>query len=579
MFEQLKTMLTKPALYEKGTTELWTDPHISKGMLEAHLHPDWDAATRNHATVQENVKWISKVAPAETYRNLLDLGCGPGIYAEAFHKAGYCVTGMDISERSIRYARASAQEKNLLITYRHQNFITMDFEAQFDLVTLIYFDFCVNSTEDRATIMKNIYAALKPGGLLIIELTMPQHYANRQEERKWEFAKSGFFSDEPHLHLESFLRYDEDSTILKQSILITEQNVRSINIWHHAFTKDEFTHDLNAAGLSVKVVCGNMTGADYNDNGEEMCFIAEKRVLAIPGCEHFTKIEPIHKGWDHENAANDKKYYIETNDNQRLLLRIADVSEYENKKAQSDMLAQIRGLNIPMARPVKLGLCNDGKSVYQLLTWVEGDDIESQLPTLSEVDQYKFGLKAGAVLTEIHTIRAPKGAHDWVASFNTMLQEEMETYRANAKLHCAAGEVIMAYFADSNNTLGTRPQTFLHGDYNPGNLIIMPDNEIGVIDFSCEYGDPCWDIFKVSWRPARYPHFYSGQIRGLTGEPTLAFWLVYTHYFAYGALLALRAPRWAGINNLEEGREIAQDILTWSDNLRNPIPAWYVNGR
>ena len=42
MFTKLKKMITKPALYEKGTAELWTDEHISKGMLEAHLNPTWD---------------------------------------------------------------------------------------------------------------------------------------------------------------------------------------------------------------------------------------------------------------------------------------------------------------------------------------------------------------------------------------------------------------------------------------------------------------------------------------------------------------------------------------------------------
>jgi len=78
MFAKLAAIIKKPALYEKGTAELWTDEHISKGMLEAHLHPTWDAATRNHATVRENVKWICSVAPAEQYLSLLDLGCGPG---------------------------------------------------------------------------------------------------------------------------------------------------------------------------------------------------------------------------------------------------------------------------------------------------------------------------------------------------------------------------------------------------------------------------------------------------------------------------------------------------------------------
>lgn len=41
----------------------------------------------------------------------------------------------------------------------------------------------------------------------------------------------------------------------------------------------------------------------------------------------FTKIYPIHKGW-----SGDKKFYIETKNSERLLLRISDISKYEEKK-------------------------------------------------------------------------------------------------------------------------------------------------------------------------------------------------------------------------------------------------------
>ena len=276
MFAKLAAIIKKPALYEKGTAELWTDEHISKGMLEAHLHPTWDAATRNHATVRENVKWICSVAPAEQYLSLLDLGCGPGIYAEEFHKRGYQVTGMDISERSISYARNSAQEKNLPIKYYHQNFLTMDFKKQFDLVTLIYYDFCTLPTEDRAKILKNIYAALKPGGLLIVEVHTPQHFLGKKECKRWEYAEKSFYCASPHLCLESFYRYDEQNTVLNQYIIVTEHDVKSINVWHHTFTKEAFSQNLDTAGFSVKTIYGNMMGAGYDENGKEMCFVALK---------------------------------------------------------------------------------------------------------------------------------------------------------------------------------------------------------------------------------------------------------------------------------------------------------------
>ncbi|MCL2593792.1 MAG: methyltransferase domain-containing protein, partial [Defluviitaleaceae bacterium] len=276
MFTQLKTMMNKPALYEKGTKELWTDEHISKGMLEAHLNPNWDAATRNHETVREISKWIGSVAPSEKYHDLLDLGCGPGIYTEEFYKLGYQVSGIDFSERSINYALCSAQEKNFPITYYHQNFLTLDLKEQFDLVTLIYYDFCTLSTEDRATTLKNIYTALRTGGLLIVEVHTPQHFAGQKEYKDWEYAEKSFFCAEPHLCLNSFYRYDEQNTILHQHIIVTEQNIESVNIWHHTFTKDEFSHDLGIAGFKIKDLYGSIIGAEYHDNGKEMCFIAQK---------------------------------------------------------------------------------------------------------------------------------------------------------------------------------------------------------------------------------------------------------------------------------------------------------------
>jgi SAM-dependent methyltransferase len=193
MFAMLKAMMNKPAIYEKGTIELWTDEHISRGMLEAHLHPTWDAATRNHAAVRKIVKWISSVAPAKEYPYLLDLGCGPGIYAEEFYKTGYHVSGMDVSERSINYARNLAKEKNLPIIYYCQNFITMDFKEQYDVATLIYYDFCTLPTEDRVKTLKNIYEALKSGGLLIVEVTTPHHFYDQKEHKSWSYAEKGFY--------------------------------------------------------------------------------------------------------------------------------------------------------------------------------------------------------------------------------------------------------------------------------------------------------------------------------------------------------------------------------------------------
>ena len=279
MFNQLQALTKRPAPYEdyeNCVAKLWADDHISKGMLEAHLNPHWDAATRPHTRVQEDVKWINSIAPTEKYPTLLDLGCGPGIYAQLFHKAGYQVTGMDFSRRSIDYAKNSARENSLPITYHYQDYLTLDFKEQFDLITLINYDFGVLSPESRAKLLKKIHAALKPKGLLVFDVFTP-HRPDREENSSWKYTDKGnFFSPQPCLCLNSFFLYEEKRTSCRRHLIITEQQIKSIHIWEHTFTKDELTHDLSVAGFVSKDFYGNTTGADYCEDGKEICVIAKK---------------------------------------------------------------------------------------------------------------------------------------------------------------------------------------------------------------------------------------------------------------------------------------------------------------
>ena len=84
-------------------------------MLKAHLNENQESATRKLDFVKKSVAWINTVLPNHHYNNLLDLGCGPGIYAELFYQYGYQVTGIDLSKRSISYAQASAKQKDLIL--------------------------------------------------------------------------------------------------------------------------------------------------------------------------------------------------------------------------------------------------------------------------------------------------------------------------------------------------------------------------------------------------------------------------------------------------------------------------------
>lgn len=277
MIHTLREYIQKPSLYAPSTAKFWDDDYISKGMLEAHLNPTLDSATRNISFVQASIQWIAKVAPRVHYPSMLDLGCGPGIYTTLFDDAVYEVSGIDLSPRSIDYALCAAHSAQKTISYRVADYLTMDYANQFDLITLIYCDFGVLSPQSRAQLLRNIHRALKPHGCLIFDVFTPMQYLNQKECTNWVYENEGFWGAKPYLHLYSLYRYDEQHTYLNQHIIISQHDLNCYNIWEHTFTPSELTANLNDAEFAVKDFYGDAAGAEYSADTKQICVVAEKK--------------------------------------------------------------------------------------------------------------------------------------------------------------------------------------------------------------------------------------------------------------------------------------------------------------
>ncbi len=277
MLDVLKKYMQRPELYEESSDKFWDNEHISKGMLDAHLNPKLEAATRKIHFVQKSVDWIADMVPPNQFPKLLDLGCGPGIYANLFYRKGYFVTGVDFSKRSIDYAKKQARINNFIIMYHYQNYLYIDYLEEFDVITLIYCDFGVLSTHNRHELLGKIYKALKPGGKLIFDVFTLKEHENKSEYKCWEYnANGGFWSAESHLCLHSFYRYDEDNTVLNQYIITTDNNVQCYNVWEHCFSEESLISELKSAGFFRNELFGDIAGSVYKKDGNIICIVASK---------------------------------------------------------------------------------------------------------------------------------------------------------------------------------------------------------------------------------------------------------------------------------------------------------------
>lgn len=293
----------------------------------------------------------------------------------------------------------------------------------------------------------------------------------------------------------------------------------------------------------------------------------------IKGYERFRKIEPLNRG-----LSSDTKFYVEAADGTRLLLRVSDIAERDRKLAEFKTMQRVYKLGVLMPRPVDFGVCNEGKSVYKLLSWIDGENAEKALPALTDKEQYALGVKAGEALRKIHSIPAPDHLENWLTRYTSEIDGQLEWF-PRCGIEIEGSDCILQYYADTKRLLMNRPQCLQHGDFHNENLLIS-GRDVYVIDWETDdfghFADP-WVDFAGIGNADVVPGFTSGQLHGyFGGEPPVDFWRVFALYLSVGALLTLVWAYYRQRDCLAYGIKHANEISEWFDHMRNPVPSWYL---
>lgn len=277
-FKKLTEISKKPALYEPGDDMMWTDPYVSKQLLKIHLDPELDSATRKPESIRRTLSFIKGYCK-NSGMHILDLGCGPGLYTEKLAKDGHHVTGMDISENSIEYARSRARKNNLQIEYICQNYLELDVLNRYDLVIMIFTDFGVLLPGDREALLSKIYNALIPGGIFIFDVLNDKNLDDKfPEEQAWTVKEGGFWRKDKYLELINGFHYPENHVYLMQhSIMDEKDNLIRYRFWTHYFNPVTFVPELSDYGFENIECFENILPLGDTWNGDNVSFYSIKK--------------------------------------------------------------------------------------------------------------------------------------------------------------------------------------------------------------------------------------------------------------------------------------------------------------
>jgi len=265
----------------------WGDPVVSRRVLREHLDQSHDGASRRLHVVERHIRRLLRLMPAAP-ADVLDAGCGPGLYAVRLARLGYNVTAVDVGDAVLRHARSLARDARVPLTVRAEDLRQLPFREEFDCVLLVYYILEAFRRTQQATVLRRLAAALRPGGRLIAELRVrPDQPPGRLSA--WEYVPFSILGDRRHLLLTDATYDDEAHTYVLREVAVLDDGVR-VQQTTGAFTPLEQVAPLFArAGLRVTAVYDGWTRYRATGLSASLLVVAEKPEGAARGAARVSR--------------------------------------------------------------------------------------------------------------------------------------------------------------------------------------------------------------------------------------------------------------------------------------------------
>lgn len=269
-----------PAPWSEGEKIPWDDPGFSERMLKEHLSQEHDMASRRSEKIDAHVRWIHHHVLSDHTTRILDLGCGPGLYASRLARLGHECVGIDFSPASIAYAEATAQREGLQCTYVQHDIRTAEYAIGFGLAMLVFGEFNVFRPADAEAILRKMAHALRDGGTILLEVSTFDSLKRWGESgTSWDSAPSGLFSNRPHVNLTE-CSWDADQNVVTTRFYVVDAETGDVTRYAmstQAYTDEQLRSLLVKCGYTDVVFFPSLTGGVDESQRDLLAIVARKQ--------------------------------------------------------------------------------------------------------------------------------------------------------------------------------------------------------------------------------------------------------------------------------------------------------------
>ena len=201
----------------------------------------------------------------------LDIGCGGGWFTRAFQRAGYQMTGLDVSAEMLDYAQQTALKEGVRGEYLLGDITKFKSPKKFDFATAI--NDCINyipkAKLDNA--FKNVRSLLTKGGIFLFDISSERKF-------KEKIANTVSVDDRDDVTYMSFNKEEVDGVTMEVTLFSRQKDgsYQRLDEVHrqYRYTEEEIISSLQKNGFAVLGVEGHL-GED-KQSSDRILFIAQR---------------------------------------------------------------------------------------------------------------------------------------------------------------------------------------------------------------------------------------------------------------------------------------------------------------
>jgi SAM-dependent methyltransferase len=202
----------------------------------------------------------------------LDMGCGPGRHAVALAKAGFEVTGVDLSSFLLAKAKDHATASGADVEWVREDMVSFVRPERYDLIVNLFTSFGYFKLQVEETqALRNMVDSLTEGGCIVMDLMGKEALAERMQLDRQPTEER-----RDALLIQRIDVLDDWGRARSEWILVRGSTAERFHFEHVLYSGQELRERLNWAGLSEVFLYGDFDGRPYGPGAKRLIAVGRR---------------------------------------------------------------------------------------------------------------------------------------------------------------------------------------------------------------------------------------------------------------------------------------------------------------